>query len=133
VRTAGYEKSLEISGATFAYEPMYDFHPAEGRFITSRDLAESAKVVVLGSTRREQLFGGRPAIGQQVSIGGDAYRVVGVMKRKEFYFNEGDRNALEWMNRMVFIPVTATEAAGELGGDPLFGEVGAPVLHQPTI
>ena len=42
VRGPGYEKTLDVSGATFAYEPMYDFHPAEGRFITAQDLAESA-------------------------------------------------------------------------------------------
>ena len=53
VRTAGYEKTREIAGVTSAYEHMYDFHPAEGRFITPADLAESAKVVVLGSTRRD--------------------------------------------------------------------------------
>ncbi len=33
---------------------MYDFHPVEGRFLTPEDLARSAQVVVLGSTRREQ-------------------------------------------------------------------------------
>jgi ABC-type antimicrobial peptide transport system permease subunit len=107
VRTSGYEKSLEVSGATAAYEPMYDFHPGEGRFLTSRDLAESAKVVVLGSTRREQLFGGRPALGQHVSIAGDTYTVVGVMEKKEFYWNKANDNGLEWMNEFVFIPVTS--------------------------
>ena len=99
-------RRLEISGATFAYEPMYNFHPAEGRFITAEDLAESAKVVVLGSTRREQLFGGRPALGQTVSIGGATYTVVGVMEKKEFYWNSANDNALEWMNEFVFVPIT---------------------------
>ena len=36
VKAPGFEKRLEISGATPAYEPMYDFHPAEGRFLTAR-------------------------------------------------------------------------------------------------
>ena len=107
VRVPGFEKQLDISGATPAYEPMYDFHPAEGRFLTPEDLARSAKVVVLGSTRREQLFGSRPALGQLVSIGGDRYTVVGVMERKEFYWNSANRNALEWMNEMTFVPVTS--------------------------
>ena len=94
---------------------MYDFHPAEGRFLTQEDLARSAKVVVLGSTRREELFGGRDAIGQLVSIGGDRYTVVGVMQRKEFYWNSANRNNLEWMNRFVFVPVTSmiTRMAGD--------------------
>jgi putative ABC transport system permease protein len=107
VRTDGFDKGLDISGATPNYEPMYDFHPAEGRFITSEDIDRSSKVVVLGSTRREQMFGGRPAVGQMVSIGGDRYTVVGVMVRKEFYWNSANRNALEWMNEIVFVPITS--------------------------
>jgi putative ABC transport system permease protein len=107
VKAPGFEKRLDVSGATPSYEPMYEFHPAEGRFITAEDLAQSAKVVVLGSTRREQLFGGRPALGQVISIGQDRYTVVGVMERKEFYWNSANRNALEWMNEMVFLPVTS--------------------------
>jgi putative ABC transport system permease protein len=107
VKAPGFEKPLDISGSTPAYEPMYDFHPAEGRFLTPEDLARSSKVVVLGSTRREQMFGGRPALGQLVSIGADRYTVVGVMERKEFYWNSANRNALEWMNELVFVPVTS--------------------------
>jgi ABC-type antimicrobial peptide transport system permease subunit len=106
VKAPGFEKALEVSGDTFAYAPMYNFWPAEGRFITAEDLARSAKVVVLGSERREQIFGGRPAVGQTVSIGGSSYTVVGVMRKKEFYFNSANDNALDWMNRMIFVPVT---------------------------
>jgi ABC-type antimicrobial peptide transport system permease subunit len=29
------------------------------------------------------------------------------MKRKEFYFNKQDHNALEWMNRQTFIPLSS--------------------------
>ena len=115
VKAPGFEKRMDVSGATPNYEPMYDFHPAEGRFITQEDMARSAKVVVLGSTRREELFGGRDALGQLVSIGGDRYTVVGVMQRKEFYWNSANRNNLEWMNRFVFVPVTSmlTRMAGD--------------------
>jgi putative ABC transport system permease protein len=115
VKAPGFEKVLEVSGGTPSYEPMYDFHAAEGRFLAAEDLAVSAKVVVLGSTRREQLFGGRPALNQVISIGPDRYTVVGVMQRKEFYWNSANRNALEWMNEMMFVPVTAmiTRMAGD--------------------
>jgi putative ABC transport system permease protein len=106
VKAPGFEKQLDVSGATFAYAPMYNFYPAEGRFITPEDLAGSAKVVVLGALRREQIFGARPALGQTISIAGSSYTVVGVMQKKEFYFNSANDNALEWMNRMVFVPIT---------------------------
>jgi ABC-type antimicrobial peptide transport system permease subunit len=107
VRAPGFEKTLEVSGATWGYEPMYNFHPAEGRFITDEDLAGSAKVAVLGSARRELIFGGRPALGQTISIDGAAYTVVGVMAKKEFYFNSANDNALDWMNDFVFVPITS--------------------------
>lgn len=106
VRSPGFEKSLAVSGATFAYAPMYSFAPSEGRFITPEDLQRSAKVVVVGSTRREQIFGARPALGRTLSIGGSSYTVVGVMERKEFYWNSANDNNLEWMNEMVFVPIT---------------------------
>jgi putative ABC transport system permease protein len=106
VRGPGYEKTLEVSGATWAYEHMYGFHPVEGRFLTAQDLAESAKVVVLGSSRREQIFGARPAVGQTLTIAGSTYTVVGVMERKEFFWNSANDNSLEWMNRFVLVPVT---------------------------
>lgn len=107
VRAPGFEKELEIAGSTPAYEPMYDFHAAEGRFLTAEDLDTSAKVVVLGATRREQIFGTGPAVGRTLQIGASSYTVVGVMKRKEFYFNSANDNALEWMNEFVFVPATA--------------------------
>ncbi len=107
VKAPGFEKRLDVFGATPSYEHMYDFHPAEGRFLTQEDLVRSSKVIVLGSKRREQIFGGRPAIGQLVSIGQDRYTVVGVMARKEFYFNKASGNALDWMNGMMYVPVTS--------------------------
>jgi putative ABC transport system permease protein len=107
VKAPGFEKRLDVSGATPNYEPMYDFHPAEGRFLTAEDMGRSSKVVVLGSTRREEIFGGRPAVGQVLSIGADRYTVVGVMERKEFYWNSANGNNLEWMNRLVFVPITS--------------------------
>jgi len=106
VHGPGYEKTIEVSGATFAYEPMYGFHAAVGRFLTPEDLAQSAKVVVLGAQRRQEIFGARPAVGQTLSIAGTPYRVVGVMEKKEFYFNSANDNSLSWMNRFVFVPVT---------------------------
>jgi putative ABC transport system permease protein len=114
VRRLDFDKRLNIQGTSPAYEAMYDFHAAEGRFLTADDLAQSNKVVVLGSTRREEIFGGRPAVGSTLTIAGSAYTVVGVMERKEFYFRN-THNGLEWMNRQIFIPITTM--INRLSGD----------------
>ena len=45
-------------------------------------------------------------MGQTLSIAGRTYTVVGVMEKKEFYFNSANGNALDWMNKFVFVPVT---------------------------
>lgn len=121
VKAPGFEKELEISGSTPAYEPMYGFHAAEGRFLTAEDLASSAKVVVLGSERRQQIFGGGQALGRILNIGGTNYTVVGVMRKKEFYFNSANDNALDWMNRIVFVPVTSVlkRLSGEQKGQKI--------------
>ena len=107
VRAPGFDRRLEISGATRAFEALNTFHAVEGRFISDTDLAHSSKVVVLGSTRREEIFGHRPAVGRTLSIDGDCYTVVGVMERKAFYLSSAGDNVLEWMNRLVFVPLTS--------------------------
>jgi putative ABC transport system permease protein len=110
VRTPSYLKERDISGLTPDYPAVYNFYPARGRFLIDDDLATMARVVVLGDTAAHLYFGNEDPIGKTLFIGDGGFRVVGVMRRKEFYFNEGDRNALEWMNRMTMIPITALYA-----------------------
>jgi putative ABC transport system permease protein len=55
---------------------------AEGAVFTERDVEQGDAVVLLGRTAREQLFGEREAVGQDVRIGSFVYRVVGVLGTK---------------------------------------------------
>ena len=50
-----------------------------GRFLTSADLDSGALVTVLGSTTASELFGGRNAVGQSVSVNGSTLTVIGVL------------------------------------------------------
>jgi len=88
------------------YGDMRNEVPLEGRWINSSDIVERRRVIFIGGRVREQLFGGRPALGETVSISGMRFTVVGVMDRKmQFsnYFTSDDRS--------VFIPFTT---AGDL-------------------
>jgi putative ABC transport system permease protein len=116
VRTPTYLKEREITGATPDYQAVYKFFPARGRFLIDDDLASMSRVVVLGDSAARLYFGNEDPLGKTLFIGEAGFRVVGVMRRKEFYFNEGDRNALEWMNRMTIIPITAMYT--RFTGDP---------------
>ena len=53
---------------------------AGGRSINTDDLAARAKVCVINQRLSEQLFAGKSAIGELISIGGINYTVVGICK-----------------------------------------------------
>jgi putative ABC transport system permease protein len=106
IRHGDFSKSWEVTGVTSGHQHMYNFYPAEGRFITDLDMVNAHKICVLGSTARDSIFGDNPAIGKVMSIGERGYTVVGVMKRKFYRQGEFSENSLEWMNRMIFIPLS---------------------------
>lgn len=53
---------------------------AEGRFFTAEEDANLDSVVVLGSEIKETFFGESDAIGERITIRGEKYRVIGVLK-----------------------------------------------------
>ena len=110
IRYGDYERRNDISGATPDYSAVYKFYPAKGRFLIPDDMASQARVCVLGDTAARRYFGNEDPLGKILTIGDVGFKVVGVMKRKEFFFGEGDHNALEWMNRETYIPLTSLYA-----------------------
>lgn len=105
VRYGNVEKERDIMGVTPAYSPISFFAVERGRFITDQDLTTAARVVVLGTSRAQELFGSDNPVGKTLTINGAGYLVVGVMEEKYFSFGNG-RNSLRWMNRFMFIPIT---------------------------
>lgn len=85
-----------VRGVCPEYGEMRNEVPAEGRWINSSDELERRRVVFLGGRVREQLFSGRPAVGETVQIGGVRFTVIGVMDRKiqlSNYFSSDDDSA----------------------------------------
>jgi putative ABC transport system permease protein len=105
LRYGEIEKRRSVMGVTPAYAPMSFHGVAHGRYITDQDLAGAARVVVLGTTRAQELFGSDDPIGKTLIMNGAGYLVVGVMQEKYFSFDQ-KRNALRWMNRFMYIPIT---------------------------
>jgi len=95
-----------IRGVCPEYGEMRNEVPSEGRWINASDAVEHRRVAFIGGRVREQLFGGRPAVGEGVQINGVHFTIVGIMDRKlqlSNYFTSDDRS--------VFIPFTT---AGEM-------------------
>jgi len=84
-----------IRGVCPEYGEMRNEVPSEGRWINASDEVERRRVAFLGGRIREQLFSGRPAVGETVLIGGVRFTVIGVMARKiqmSNYFSSDDES-----------------------------------------
>jgi putative ABC transport system permease protein len=95
-----------VRGVCPEYGEMRNEVPSEGRWLSAGDQLERRRVAFLGGRIREQLFSGRPAVGETIQIGGVRFTVVGVMARKiqlSNYFSSDDES--------VWIPYSA---AGDL-------------------
>ncbi len=91
-----------IRGVCPEYGEMRNEVPSEGRWLNSSDELERRRVCFLGGRVKEQLFSGRPAVGESVEIGGVRFSVIGVMARKiqlSNYFSSDDDS--------VWIPFSA--------------------------
>jgi putative ABC transport system permease protein len=118
LRYTGPRNSFE--GQVVATVPDYaainDIEPLYGRFITEMDLQYRTNSTVLGYSFADSLFGSpAAALGQVITIGGDRYRVAGVLRREEFYFAAWSGNAFEYRNQRAYIPLTT--ALKRLAGD----------------
>ena len=74
--------ATQVMGVTRNYWEVRGFTFAKGQSFTEADEQLKAKVVVLGETARENLFGVEEALGQYVRIGRYPYRVIGVLEKK---------------------------------------------------
>jgi putative ABC transport system permease protein len=79
-----------------------------GRFINYYDINNYNNVIVLGSTAAKELFGNKNPIGENVVVQNNVLKVIGIMQTKYLKMQGGwgGDNALEYMNRQVFVPLT---------------------------
>ena len=72
-----------IEGVDIEFPLIRHWELAEGTFFTAQDVNSAAKVAVIGSIVRDNLFGdGVDALGQQIRIRNQSFRIVGVMAVK---------------------------------------------------
>ncbi len=73
---------VTILGTTQDFPSVRDMGISDGRYFTDDELEYNQKVVVLGSSLAEELFGEAPPVGQTVSIDNIKFTVVGVFEEK---------------------------------------------------
>ena len=68
-----------------------------GRFFNEEDMAQKARVAVIGSEAKTKLFSGAYAVGQKIRMNGIAFEVIGVVEPR---MQESDSD----INRQIYIP-----------------------------
>ena len=81
---AGGKKVLDVqvTGATERYFDIKNLRIANGRAFTAQEARAGLPVVVLGEEVTQKLFPSRDPVGRQVRIGGQYYRVIGVVEHQ---------------------------------------------------
>ncbi len=98
-----------VIGTTPEFQRVRNLFVGIGSFVSQGDVDSKSKVVVLGTTVKEELFGEQSALGKVVMVSDARYRVVGVMQKKG--------TSLGWdIDDVVFIPVTSGQELFDTDG-----------------
>lgn len=107
----------EVIGTVPWYPDISNSRVQAGRFINTVEMEASDNVCVLGAGITDKLFSYENPLSQVIKVGGDYYRVIGVMQEKSTVNPGGAaQNAnVNERNYEVFIPLTAAKSRfGEL-------------------
>jgi len=93
---------VSIEGITPEYETVRDYHVQEGRFLLPIDVDYRQKVALIGTETAKTLYGTADPVGQNVTLNGIRFKVVGLLASKGSSFggNNDDK---------ILIPITTAE------------------------
>lgn len=102
VKYANKNATTRVIGTTPEFTEVNNFPVASGHFFDKKDVKLMRKVVALGTTVKQELFGEGVAIGKYIKINGVNFIVTGVMESK---------GQTSWRDPddQVFIPVTTSQ------------------------
>lgn len=75
-------RSVYIYGVSHEVPSTWNFQVGEGAFLPVMDYSRRSQVAVLGPRVARELFGSAPPLGERVKIGGESFRVIGIMAPK---------------------------------------------------
>lgn len=92
--------SYQVRGVSPDYANIFNlvFAHDGGRFINQLDIENRNKIVVIDKKMEEELFKGKPALGEYLQIGSIMFRVVGVNSKKE-----------DWGGPRAYIPFSTAQ------------------------
>ncbi|HLQ60664.1 MAG TPA: ABC transporter permease [Candidatus Acidoferrales bacterium] len=91
------------TGTTEDFPQVRNYTVKSGTFFTADDVRSQHKVVVIGQTVVDNLFGGQDPVGQSIKINRQTFRVIGVFDAKGASFAGSQDN-------IAVVPITAAWA-----------------------
>ncbi len=82
VENAGKSRRVTLYGTGADFPRALSMRVASGEFLPHDDPRAARALAVLGSKVAKELFGGENPLGARLRIGGERYRIVGVMESK---------------------------------------------------
>lgn len=125
VVATGTNTNTSIIGTESSYATVRNVSIDEGDFISEQNVSSSAKVAVLGSTTRDDLFGvgTTDVVGEKIRISGSEYKVVGVAKAKG---GSGFSNS----DDTIYIPYTTAQRY--LSGNKYLSQIDVSAINSET-
>jgi putative ABC transport system permease protein len=94
--------SATLNGTTASYFDVNGGEIAVGRFFTREEEENLSRVVVLGDTIKQELFGESDALGQKIKINKQVFEVIGIIKKRGQTLGGSD-------DGVAFIPVRTAQ------------------------
>lgn len=91
------------------YLDVMDYQLSKGRTISEIDIENCSKVVIIGSSAAEDLFGLTDPLGETVKIDGDNYTVIGVLESTGSSMGNN-------VDDMLLMPITTVKYLGDDAG-----------------
>lgn len=100
VEARGRERTVNVFAVGPEFNRAFKFDVRLGEFLPQDEIDRPRAVAVLGATAYEELFGDDNPLDSRIRIGGNRYRVIGVMEAK------GDMLGLD-LDDTVYIPAAS--------------------------
>jgi putative ABC transport system permease protein len=82
ISSASRTRRVTVYGAGADLPRTFSMRVGAGRFLPRDDLRAPRAYAVLGAKARQELFGTDNPLGERIRVGGDRFRVIGVMEAK---------------------------------------------------
>lgn len=82
IRYRNRQRNVLLIGTTPDFEKVRQLYTQIGRFLTQEDIDRNARVCIIGTTVKRELFGNHRALYEKISINGSKHTIVGILEER---------------------------------------------------